>query len=83
MNANTLSIQFPKSLHKNLHELAQREGISVDQFVASAVAEKIAALTTESYLAERAHRASRANYEAALAEVPDVEPEPFDNLPES
>lgn len=80
---NTLSVQFPKSLHKNLHELAQREGISVDQFVASAVAEKIAALTTESYLAERASRASRAKYEAALAEVPDVEPEPYDKLPES
>ena len=79
---NTLSVEFPKSLHKNLHELAQREGISVDQFVSSAVAEKIAALTTESYLAERASRASRASYEAALAEVPDVEPEPFDKLPE-
>ena len=82
MNMNTLSVQFPKSLHKNLHELAQREGISVDQFVASAVAEKIAALTTESYLTERTSRASRANYEAALAEVPDVEPEPYDKLPE-
>ncbi len=79
---NTLSVQFPKSLHKNLHELAQREGISVDQFVSLAVAEKIAALTTESYLAERARRASRASYEAALTEVPDVEPEPFDKLPE-
>ncbi|MBI1762236.1 MAG: toxin-antitoxin system HicB family antitoxin [Acidobacteria bacterium] len=80
---NTLSVQFPKSLHKNLHELAQREGISVDQFVATAVAEKIAALTTESYLAERASRATRAQYEAVLAEVPDVEPKPFDKLPES
>lgn len=83
MNVSTLSIQFPKSLQKNLHELAQREGISVDQFVATAVAEKIAALTTESYLTERASRASRAKYEAALAEVPDVEPEPFDKLPEA
>jgi hypothetical protein len=80
---NTLSIQFPNSLHKSLRELAEREGISIDQFVASAVAEKIAALTTESYLAERARRASRAKYEAALAEVPDVEPEPYDKLPES
>ena len=79
---NTLSVQFPTSLHKNLRELAEREGISVDQFVATAVAEKIAALTTEAYLAERASRASRAQYEAALAEVPDVEPEPYDKLPE-
>ena len=79
---NTLSVQFPKSLHKNLRELAEREGISVDQFVASAVAVKMAALMTESYLAERASRASRAKYEAALAQVPNVEPEPYDKLPE-
>lgn len=80
---NTLSIQFPKSLHRNLRELTEREGISIDQFVASAVAEKIAALTTESYPAKRAGRASRAKYEAALAEVPDVEPEAYDKLPET
>ena len=80
---NTLSVQVPTSLDKMLRDLAQREGISVDQFVATAVAEKIAALTTETYLQERASRASRTLYEAALAKVPDVEPEPYDQMPAS
>jgi len=57
-----LSIQLPNSLSKNLQELAEREGISIDQFIAMAVAEKMAALMTEAYLEERAKRGNRAKY---------------------
>jgi hypothetical protein len=77
---STLSLRLPDSLHKSVKELASKEGISINQFVATAVAEKMSALMTEEYLQERAHRASRARYEAALAEVPDVEPEEYDRL---
>jgi len=80
---STLSVHLPDSLHKNLQELAKRDGISIDQFIATAVAEKLAALMTETYLEERAKRGSREKYEAALAQVPDVEPEPYDRLPRS
>ncbi len=80
---STLSVQLPNSLYKNLQELAEREGISIEQFIATAIAEKMAALMTESYLAERAKRGSREKYEAALAQVPDVEPEDYDKLPRS
>ena len=73
-----VNIQIPDSLHKSLNELANRDGISIDQFVSSAIAEKIAALMTEGYLKERAKRGSRAKYEAILAKVPDVEPEIYD-----
>ncbi len=78
-----LSVQLPNSLHLQLQELAKREGVSIDQFVSTAVAEKMAALMTESYLEERAKRGSRAKYDAALAKVPDVEPEEHDKLPKS
>ena len=78
---STLTVQLPNSLYKNLQELVNREGISTDQFIASAVAEKMSALMTEAYLEERAKRASRAKYEAALAQVPDVGPEAYDKLP--
>jgi hypothetical protein len=76
-----LSIQLPDSLYKNLHVLAQADGISIDQFVASAIAEKIAALTPETYLEEFAQRGSRAAYDAVLAKVPDVEPDVYDRVP--
>ena len=78
-----LSVQLPNSLHTHLQELAKREGVSVEQFISTAVAEKMAALMTESYLAERAKRGSRAKYDEALAQVPDVEPEEHDKLPNS
>lgn len=51
---STLSIQLPDSLYKTLQSLAEQDGVSLDQLIALAVAEKISALTTEGYLQERA-----------------------------
>jgi hypothetical protein len=51
---SALSIRLPESLHKNAKELAQREGISVNQLISSALAEKLAALATEQMLEGRA-----------------------------
>lgn len=77
---STLSLRLPESLHKKVKELAQQEGVSINQFVTVAVAEKLSALMTEDYLQERARRGSRSRYEAALAQVPDVEPEERDRI---
>jgi Uncharacterized protein encoded in hypervariable junctions of pilus gene clusters len=76
-----LSLRLPESLHQKLGELAEREGVSINQLITSAVAEKMSALMTEDYLAARAKRARRRKFEAVLAKVPDVEPEAFDRLP--
>lgn len=70
----TLSLRLPNSLHKQLRELAQQEGISMSQLINSAVSEKVSALMTEKYLEERAARGNRAAFERVLAKVPDVEP---------
>ena len=78
----TMSIRLPESLHKNIKGVAEQEGISINQFVITAVAEKMSALLTEEYLEERAARATRARYESALAEVPDVEPDDYDAMPQ-
>ena len=75
---STLSLRLPESLHRQVKELAREEGISINQFVATAVAEKMSALLTEEYLSKRARRGSRERYDAALAEVPDVEPDEWD-----
>lgn len=77
----TLSLRLPESIHRKLTELAKSEGISINQFIASAAAEKLAALTTETYLAERAAKAARSRYESALATVPDVPPDEGDERP--
>ena len=77
---STLSIRLPESLHLRARELAKKEGISINQLVASALGEKIAALDAADYLERRAARGSRARFRRALAKVPDVEPEPHDRL---
>lgn len=80
---STLSLRLPDSLHVKVKELAERDDISINQFIATAVAEKMAALLTLDYLAERAKRGSRAAFERALAKVPDRAPLPGDELPEA
>ncbi len=77
---SALSIRIPKSLHEQLRELADEEGISINQFVMLAIAEKIATLTTIEYLEKRAKQGGREKLLAALAKAPDIESEEFDRL---
>jgi cytochrome c553 len=77
---SSLSLRLPDSLHKQLREFAKRAGISINQFISSAVGEKMAALLTEEYLEKCAAHGSREKFEAALAQVPDLEPEDYDRI---
>ena len=69
-----ISLRLPDSLHKIARELADGEGISMNQFITLALAEKVSALANEIYLEQRAARGDRAKFEAAMARVADVEP---------
>ncbi len=77
---SAISLRLPDSLHGRARVLSKRDHVSINQFVATAVAEKISALETEDYLAQRAARASRAKFETALAHVPDREPDERDRF---
>lgn len=77
---STLSVRLPKSIHAQIKELAEEEGVSMNQFISLALAEKIATLKTLKYLEERAERGSREKFLAVLAKAPDVEPEEHDRL---
>ena len=70
---STISLRLPDSLHKRVRELAKKEEISINQFIATALAEKMSALLTSVYLEERAKRGSRRKFERVLAKVPDAE----------
>uniref|UniRef100_Q3AT57 Toxin-antitoxin system HicB family antitoxin n=1 Tax=Chlorobium chlorochromatii (strain CaD3) TaxID=340177 RepID=Q3AT57_CHLCH len=77
---STINIQLPNSLHIKMQEVARQNGVSLDQFIATAIAEKLAALMTVNYLRERTERSSQEDFERALSEIPDVAPEEFDKL---
>ncbi len=77
---STLSVRLPDSIHKQLAVLAEQEGISINQLVNSAVAEKMSALMTADYLESRAKKGSRNKFSEALSRVANIEPEDFDRL---
>ena len=78
--SSIISLRIPKSLHEEVKELAHDEGVSLNQFVMLALAEKVATLRAIDYLEQRAARGSREKLLAILAKAPDVEPEPYDRL---
>ena len=77
---STLSLRLPESLHRHLGEAAEKEGVSINQLISSAVGEKMSALWTEQYLSARARRGDRKSFVAALSKVSDVEPGAEDRL---
>jgi hypothetical protein len=77
---STMSVRLPESLHKQARELAEREGVSINQLVATALAEKVSALMTLEYLEERASRGSVESFRTVLAKVPAVKPVEGDEL---
>jgi hypothetical protein len=79
---STISLRLPESLHKRVRELAQREDVSINQLIATALAEKVSALLTGEYLEQRAKRGSRRKFIRVLAKVRDSEPDEKDALRE-
>jgi len=73
----TLNVTLPDSLYKKAMEVAERERISVERVVYSALAEQMNALER---LEERAARSSEDRFRTALAKIPDVEPPEYDRL---
>lgn len=76
-----LTIRLPNSVHDSIKQLARKDGISVNQFIASAAAEKMAVFQTLEHLRREAALGKREDFEKYLALVPDVAPKKGDELP--
>jgi len=77
---SALSLRLPDSIHRHIKEIAKKEGVSINQFISSAVSEKISALLTEDYLKSRAGKAKKKAFKSILDRVPDRKPLPGDEL---
>lgn len=78
MQMGTLKIEMPDSLAQRIEEAARQEGVTLDQFLASAAAEKLSAWLTLAHLRERAARARRDDFVEFLGQSPTVSPIPGD-----
>jgi predicted transcriptional regulator len=74
-----LTVRLPNSVHAKIRELAARDEISVNQFIASAAAEKLASMLTLDYLRQEAAQGRREDFERYLGAVPD-EPDDADKV---
>ncbi len=69
---SALTVRLPNSVHLKVKELAGRDDISVNQFIASAVAEKMASVMTLDFLKAEATQGQRSHFDRFLALVPDA-----------
>ncbi len=69
---STLSVRFPDSLHDAVKDYAKEDHISINQFVISAVIEKITALDTAEYIEKRGEKGSKEKYLNVLQKAPHV-----------
>ena len=67
-----LTVRLPSSVHQKVKELALRDEISVNQFIAAAVSEKMASVMTLDYLKLEAANGSRSDFDYFLSLVPNV-----------
>ena len=79
---STYPLRLPASIKAEAERLAASEGTSLNQFVAMAVAEKVAVLRTASYFAERKGRADWAAFDRLMARDGGEPPRPGDELPD-
>jgi hypothetical protein len=75
---SSLNLRLPDSVHRHIKEIAKRDGVSINLFIASAVSEKISALTAEEYVENRAKRVRPGAFKKVLDRVPQREPLPGD-----
>ena len=75
-----LNLRLPDSIHRHIKEIARLEGVSINQFISTAVSEKVSAILTEAYLSARAGRAREGALKGILDKVPDRPPLPEDKL---
>lgn len=82
MNEVSQTLHLPAPLKAAAERMAQRDGVSLNQWVASAVAQKIGAVdAVQDFFARRAGRSQPADLNNILALVPGAPAKPGDELP--
>jgi hypothetical protein len=79
-NQSTHPLRTPRSVKAKVERRAKRDGISVNQFVATAVAEKLAAMSTAEFFAERRERADFSAFDRLMRRKGGEPPGPDDPI---
>lgn len=71
------TVSLPDAIVQHAEELAARARVPVEEYLTEALLEQFSHMER---LRKRAERASEESFRAALAEIPDTEPEDYDRL---
>jgi len=75
---STYPLRLPRSIRAGVERVSKREGVSINQFVSIAVAEKLAMLEAETYFTERQARADLEAFDRLMARGSGEAPRPGD-----
>lgn len=80
MSKSNYALSAPQSILEAARRAAKRDGVSLNQFINTALAEKVATLETEAVFKRRAERADRARFLDVLERLGRDPPRPGDEL---
>ena len=83
MSTNSLAtypLRLPRSIRAAVEQISSQDGTSINQFVNTAVAEKLAAMATATYFEERRNRADLVAFDRLMARPGGVEPQAGDEI---
>jgi hypothetical protein len=79
-NQSTYPLRLPKSIKAEVERCAKQDGISINQFIAMAVAEKLSAMRTAEFFTERRARADFAAFDRLMQRTGGEPPGPDDTI---
>jgi hypothetical protein len=79
---STYPLRLPRSLKQAVEKQSREDGTSINQFVVVAVAEKISAMQTAQFFAERRARADFKAFDRIMKRKGGVPPRPGDEIEE-
>ena len=77
---STYPLRLPRSIKAEVERRAKEDGTSVNQFIATAVAEKVSAMRTAEFFAERRARADFAAFDRLMRRPGGEPPGPDDAI---
>jgi hypothetical protein len=76
-----IQLRLPRSVKDGVERWAKLDGVSMNQLIASAVAEKLSALETAEFFEVRAKRVDFARFDRIMSRVAGEAPRKGDELP--
>jgi hypothetical protein len=77
---STYPLRLPRSVKEEVVRRAKADGVSINQFVATAVAEKLAVMNTAAFFAQRRDKADFAAFDRIMRREGGETPRPEDTL---